>query len=86
MENTRVVLSPCPQYCPCEASEQEIQNPKTKRNEIEHSFLHNSNCFDELIILVWSDDKIELIAHSKSKLGQKWLPGLVWAENWLFWS
>ena len=42
MGKASVVLGPCVQYCPCEASEQKMgQKPKSELNDIELSYFFN---------------------------------------------
>ena len=83
----RVVLGPCVPMWGLGAK----NGPKAKWNEIELSFLYYSIRPDKLINLIVlcrtsrSDEKWPSYAHSK--LGQKWCPGLFWAENWPdFWD
>ena len=91
INNLGVVLGPCAQYCPYEYLEKKIgQKPKTFKNKVEISCLHHSIYLTELIILMWSDVKLsksdkKWSSYADSNLGQKWRPGLFWAENWLFW-
>ena len=82
-QNSRLVLDPCAQYCPCESPEHKMgQKPKTKKNQIELSSLHLPICLYELIILMWRMSKSDKYAHSK--FSHQWRPGLFLAENWLF--
>ena len=82
LDNLRLVFGPCAQYCQWEASEKKVGQ---KLKIMSKSLYFYSIRFVSTSWSVWCVSDNKLPSYAYSKLGQKWRPGLFWAENWLSW-